>query len=186
MPANKLWIPDLNVLNIADGSAGFIPISSSNLAIINNTGLVYVIFSLSSLKTKCGLNAYYYPFDRQNCSILIGSWQHDTNRINILSDDNFVDLTSYRLNPVCILYKVEVNKVFSSKKFLDKFVYLSGDISFYLIIQCGSMYSMINNIFPSIVLNVVILVIFITTSTIKYKYLKFYNILLIIDYNDCL
>jgi hypothetical protein len=157
MPANKLWLPDLNVLNIADGSAGFIPISSSNLAIINNTGLVYVIFSLSSLKTKCGLNAYYYPFDRQNCSILIGSWQHDSTRINFLSEDNFVDLTSYTLNPVWSLNKVEVNKVFSSKRFLNTFGYSSGDIGFYLIIQRGSMYSMINNIFPSIVLNVVIL-----------------------------
>jgi nicotinic acetylcholine receptor, invertebrate len=70
-PANKLWLPDLNILNIADGSAGFVPISSSNLAIVNYKGIVSVIFSMSALKTKCALNSFYYPYDKQNCSIVI-------------------------------------------------------------------------------------------------------------------
>ena len=70
IPANVLWLPDFNILNIADGSNGFLQISSSNLAIVNKNGLVYVIFGISGLKTKCGLNAYYYPYDRQNCSIV--------------------------------------------------------------------------------------------------------------------
>jgi len=38
--------------------------------------------------------------------------------------------------------------------------YLSSDIGFYLIMQRGSMYSMINNVFPCLVLNVVILAAF--------------------------
>jgi len=64
MQANQLWIPDFNIINIADGSAGFISISSYNHVIVNNEGLVFMIFGLSGLKTKCALSAYYYPYDR--------------------------------------------------------------------------------------------------------------------------
>jgi len=152
-----LWLPDLNILNIADGTAGFVPISSTNLAIVNNTGLVYVIFSMSGLKTKCSLTAFYYPYDRQNCSILVGSWQHDTSRINFLSSDNFVDLTSYTAHPVWNLKRVDVEKMLTNTRFLNTFSYQSGDIGFYLIMQRGAMYSIINNIFPSVILIVVML-----------------------------
>ena len=62
--ANRLWLPDLAVLNNADGTSGFVPITDSNQAYINEKGLVYVIFALSGLKTKCSLSAYYYPYDR--------------------------------------------------------------------------------------------------------------------------
>ena len=62
--ANRLWLPDLAILNIADGSNGFITVSDLNKAYVNYKGLVYVIFGLSAVKTKCSLNAYYYPYDR--------------------------------------------------------------------------------------------------------------------------
>ena len=62
--ANRLWLPDLAVLNNADGTSGFVPITDSNQAYISEKGLVYVIFALSGLKTKCSLSAYYYPYDR--------------------------------------------------------------------------------------------------------------------------
>jgi len=160
IPATSLWLPDLNILNIADGHAGFIPVSSSNLAIVNNEGLVYVIFGISGLRTKCALNAYYYPFDKQNCSIIIGSWQLDTFRINFISSNDYVDLSNFIQNPVWILKHVDVFKVYTSRRFLSSFDYLSGDVGFFLILQRGSMYSMVNNVFPCLVLNIVILAAF--------------------------
>lgn len=172
-------MPDFNVLNIADGSAGFIQVSSSNLAMVNNQGLVYVIFGLSGLKTKCSLNSYFYPYDRQNCSIIIGSWQHDTTRINFISSDNFVDLTSLTSNPVWNLNRVDVYKIYTGKRFLTKFGEISGDVGFYLILQRGSMYSMINNVFPCLVLNIVVLAAyFIPMIAPQMAICNFYNYIL--------
>jgi len=60
---------------------------------------------------------------------------------------------------------VYVNKnserfLLSTLKYDDGSSYASADIGFYLIMQRGSMFSMINNIFPCLVLNVVILAAF--------------------------
>jgi hypothetical protein len=162
--ANRLWLPDLAVLNIADGTSGFITINDSNQAYINHQGLVYVIFGLSGIKTRCSLNAYYYPYDRQNCSIVIGSWQHDASRINFTSKDSFVDLSTIVKSPMWNLSRVDVYPNYNSKRFLLSNLnyengkdFMSADIGFFLIMQRGSMFSMINNIFPCLVLNVVIL-----------------------------
>ena len=158
IPANKLWLPDFNIINTADSSVGFVTVSASNLAIVNKNGLVYLITGISGLKTRCALDAYYYPYDKQNCSILIGSWQHDTTRLNFLSDDNKVDISNYIPNPVWNLLKVNVYSVFSSNRFLSTEGYTSEDIGFYLLLRRGSLYSMINNVFPCFILNGVTLI----------------------------
>ena len=60
---------DLFVINTAD-SNGYVQIPSQSLAYVNYEGWVYVVFSLTSLKTRCKINVKYYPFDTQNCSVL--------------------------------------------------------------------------------------------------------------------
>ena len=91
---------------------------------------------------------------------MIGSWQYDTTRINFVSSDGFVDLTSYTQHPIWFLYKVEVYKVYTNKRFLTVFKYKSGDVGFYLLMQRGSMYTLINNLFPCFVLNLIVLAAF--------------------------
>ncbi len=45
--ATQIWLPDLYIINSADLN-GFIPVSSSNLAMINYSGLVTIIYGLNS------------------------------------------------------------------------------------------------------------------------------------------
>jgi hypothetical protein len=47
LKATQIWLPDLYVINSADLN-GFIPVSSSNLAIIYYSGLVTIIYGLNS------------------------------------------------------------------------------------------------------------------------------------------
>ena len=68
IPTNLLWLIDVFVVNTADTN-GYVPVPSQSLAYVNNEGLVYVVFSLTSLKTRCKINVKYYPFDTQNCSV---------------------------------------------------------------------------------------------------------------------
>ena len=47
------------------------------------------------------MEATYFPFDTQNCSIKIGSWQYDINMIDLsleaMSSDNETEITP---NPI--------------------------------------------------------------------------------------
>ena len=47
LKATQIWLPDLYVINSADLN-GFIPVSSSNLAMIYYSGLVNIIYGLNS------------------------------------------------------------------------------------------------------------------------------------------
>lgn len=65
LPASSIWLPDLMVINSADGS-GFVPINTQSLMSVNSLGLVNFVVSLINLKTKCKLNFFYYPYDKVN------------------------------------------------------------------------------------------------------------------------
>lgn len=159
IPATKIWVPDFNVINAADGS-GFISISSTNLVYINNLGYVNMILSITGLKTKCKLNFYYYPFDIQNCSIIIGSWQYDTTRIDFTSKVKGIDMSNYITNPTWTLLEYRIISIFSNNRFVVKSGFQSEDIAFYLTLKRGPLYTMINSVFPCLLLNSVTLLSF--------------------------
>ena len=68
VPISTLWVPDFFVINTADTN-GFIPIQSQSLALVDNDGWVYMVFSLTNLKTRCSINIKTFPFDTQSCSV---------------------------------------------------------------------------------------------------------------------
>jgi nicotinic acetylcholine receptor beta-4 len=68
VPTSKLWTPDMFVINTAD-NRGYIPIASQSLALIQDDGWIYVVFSLANLKTRCDMKIKAYPFDTQTCSV---------------------------------------------------------------------------------------------------------------------
>ncbi len=158
MPATSLWMPDLFVINIA-GPNGFIPISASNLALVTSMGKVYIIISVTNLQTRCKMNVYYFPFDKQNCSILIGSWQHDTERLNFETTSSKIDLDSYQPNPIWTLKTVVVNSVFSEDRYLPASKLITEDIGYYFTIARGSGYYM-GNLIACFILNTVTLLAF--------------------------
>lgn len=155
VPTSKLWIPDLFVINTA-GTNGFIPISSSNLALVNYKGQVYLLISVTNLQTRCKMNVYYFPFDKQNCSIVLGSWIHDTERINFETTVSKIDLDNYVPSPIWTLRTVVVNSIFGKDRFLGNSGLLTEDIAYYFTISRGSGYYM-GNLVACFILNVVTL-----------------------------
>ena len=73
VPAKNIWIPDIAVINSADGD-GFIKYNDFNLATITHDGYVFATISLNILKTKCKIDIREFPFDNQSCEINFGSW----------------------------------------------------------------------------------------------------------------
>ena len=80
------------------------------------TSLIFVF--LKGLKTKCSMNVYKFPFDTQNCSVIIGSWFHSLNIIKLkignlspmdLDPTKYIDITR---NPIWKL--IRFNAIFES------------------------------------------------------------------------
>ena len=105
------------------------------------------------------MNAKKFPFDTQNCSIRIGSWQHDEDRIKLESDVNNDSLKDFIYNPIWEL------KAINDSEFESKFRFLgqdlgNSDVVFYFILKRRSAYYIINNIYPCLILNIVSLLSF--------------------------
>ena len=136
-----------------------------SLARVKNDGQIYVVFSLTSLKTRCKMSIKYYPFDSQYCSITIGSWMHDKETIDFTGNDSEfeIDNSSYIDHPVWVLDKIDREFILSTERFMlaeDEGLIFSEDISIQFLLRRRPLYFMINNIFPCLVLNCVTLLAF--------------------------
>lgn len=58
IPALNVWLPDLFVINTAS-SSGYVPITSSNLVLVDYQGQVFIDVSVTNLQTRCKMNVYY-------------------------------------------------------------------------------------------------------------------------------
>ena len=113
-----------------------------------------------------------FPFDTQNCTIRIGSWQYDKTRVSII-ESAMVSLRdksdSYVPNPIWeIINNGTMSKNAGSRLFKDdNTIYdpsceecTNDDQVFFFTIRRRPLYYMINNIYPSLILNVISLLAF--------------------------
>ena len=61
---------------------------------------------------------FYFPFDSQNCSIVIGSFKHSSDRINFETGVGKIDLASYQSHPIWALSTIVVNSVYSTDRLM--------------------------------------------------------------------
>ncbi|KAI8519031.1 acetylcholine-gated cation-selective channel [Branchiostoma belcheri] len=80
IPCKDIWLPDIYLYNNAD------EISTGKLGhltdvIVQSNGLVEWPQPLTA-KTSCDINTRFFPFDHQQCELLLGSWSYDGTQIN--------------------------------------------------------------------------------------------------------
>jgi hypothetical protein len=171
-PATKFWLPDLAIMNSALTS-NFITYSSNQNVIIFNDGNTYLTLSLPSQATRCKLDVYKYPFDKQECSIIIGSWLNTMREINFIESKSKINITrNYFANSIWKLESIEETSFFDANRYelvnVDQFDMIedmngglnSNDMVYVLHLKRQPLYIMINGIFPCFVLNCVILFAF--------------------------
>ncbi len=162
IPARSLWSPDFSVINSAHNNF-FVVISESNLALIESSGFIYLKVSVNSLQTRCQTNVYSYPFDTQNCSIQIGSWQLDSTRINFTSNKIHTEDLVY--SSTWDILGVYINdQIYSSSRF-PYLGLISNDVYFHVVIKRKPLYFMITFV-PCFILNVATLLAFFVTNAI--------------------
>jgi hypothetical protein len=196
IPANKVWLPDLSIMNAA-GTTNMIPIASNQYVAISYSGYISVAVNLPSLQTRCPLNVLKYPFDAQKCQIIIGSWMYTTNEINfalndVLSSLNlkiklpfypYVDDSNYIKHPYWDLKSITYQFVFESSRYFQinawsyslgsNVTYQAKDLSFDLGLVRRPLYVMINLVYINFVLNIVILLAFHMPYPVQISVCKF-------------
>ncbi|OQV13812.1 Acetylcholine receptor subunit beta-like 1 [Hypsibius exemplaris] len=93
MPADKVWTPDIVLLNNADGKYG---VSYKSNAVIYSGGDV-IWLPPTIYRSTCEINVVYFPFDTQTCKMRFKSWTWNAQEVVLESfeDPNLVDLSDY-------------------------------------------------------------------------------------------
>jgi nicotinic acetylcholine receptor, invertebrate len=159
IPANKLWKPDLYVLNAVD-SDGFVSINDRLTATIHYTGSVEINLPMTSLTTRCTLDVRYFPFDNQTCEIVVTNWNLDSDQHAMIPMSSSVVLKGYEENSLWDLtgsyISGGVDTSVRSTQY-DTF-FTKGALRLYL--KRKPLYIIINGIVPAIVLNIINLISF--------------------------
>lgn len=152
-------MPDLAVINTA-GTSVFVNIYNSNLARIDIDGNVYLIISMTGIQTRCRTDTYKYPFDTQNCSIQIGSWQLDKSRIDFNSNLSNIDTSNFQLSQLWSLNSVTTQEVKTTSRVKTKDTkYQHEDIYYYISISRRPLYNILTFV-PCFFLNVATILAF--------------------------
>ena len=82
MNPDQIWKPDITCYNSADGLHQFSTFMGNQVYVrCNNEGFCRWT-PMMRYTTTCPLHMRYFPFDTQMCTIKLGSWVHNTDRIH--------------------------------------------------------------------------------------------------------
>ncbi len=175
---SHFWLPDLAIINSALESQNyFIQMDENQNSIITNDGYIFVSIKLPYQQTKCRINLFYYPFDTQICSIVIGSWFSSNNDIVF----NVIDLiNNHGGNSIWKLKKINYRIKNDSSRF-DLFndytghIYnnnnnenmLAQDVNFEFILSRNQIYYLFSFIIPCLLIDLLILMAILMPFTIQ-------------------
>ena len=86
----------------------------------------------------------------------------DNSTINFQSDDSKIDTSSYSQNPVWNMVSIRVQSIFNSNRYFayNPYNLLSEDISFDITLVRRPLFFMMNNVFPPLILNTVVILLY--------------------------
>ena len=104
------------------------------------------------------MNIQMFPYDVQTCSIILGAWQSDASRFSFRGNSTVFDFPQYVPNPLWKLTDVKIMNIKSVSRFGKQME--GNDLKFTLQIERLPMIYLLNNLFPCLILNVIILAVF--------------------------
>lgn len=84
---HEVWQPDVVLYN----SASDIDHYGSTQVLVYQTGMVIWV-PPSHFETFCVLDLTYWPYDQQQCSLVLGSWVFDGLKLDLWPEENAVDI----------------------------------------------------------------------------------------------
>uniref|UniRef100_A0A0N5AD95 Neur_chan_LBD domain-containing protein n=1 Tax=Syphacia muris TaxID=451379 RepID=A0A0N5AD95_9BILA len=90
LPHDSLWIPDTYLYNSVvmshDENERYMNIKLTTLHDNGKAGAQISFLYPAIYSVSCRLNVLYFPYDLQNCTLVIGSWTHDSLSLDYTAD----------------------------------------------------------------------------------------------------
>ena len=129
------------------------------MAIVNYDGWINVVYSAESMKTRCAIDVSRFPFDQQNCKIVLGSWGLMNPMINLYHMDDSISTKFYTKNALWSLMSINT----STSNSYDRFSYYwpdikTEDIIISIKLKRKPLNFIVNSIMPCFILNLITMV----------------------------
>ncbi|XP_071096134.1 neuronal acetylcholine receptor subunit beta-3-like [Haliotis cracherodii] len=147
IPVEKLWIPDLILINGLHEQSLILP--NGEMARVKNDGRV-TWYKWITRRTNCLLDMRKFPFDTQTCSFKFSQWTSVIYEINMAVD-------SIKIDPLLSQQNGEWEIVGKSKETIvtsyDE-IYIYQEVAFTFVFTRKYLYYIITNILPVMLLSV--------------------------------
>ncbi|XP_077445182.1 cholinergic receptor, nicotinic, beta 1 (muscle) like [Stigmatopora argus] len=157
IPANKVWRPDVYLINNNDGQ--FDVALYVNVLVYNDGTVNWLPPAI--YRSSCSIEVAYFPFDWQNCSMVFRSYTYDASEVELqyYLDDDGKEIREIVIDENAFTENGEWNICHkpSRKNVKDN---LYEDITFYLIIERKPLFYIINIIVPCILTSVLAIFVF--------------------------
>ncbi|NP_001166023.1 nicotinic acetylcholine receptor alpha 9 subunit precursor [Nasonia vitripennis] len=94
--SDEIWVPDFALYNSGDMETSQTGIPET-LCQLSHTGSVICLPSIK-YKTLCESDFTYWPYDKQTCTLRMGSWTHTGEEISFDFKNSSIDMSNYREN----------------------------------------------------------------------------------------
>lgn len=84
LPASDIWLPDFVDRNSAGKFYNEEILKYFKVKLFNDGKVMFT--PSGKVTTSCVLDMFYFPFDTQQCGIIVSSWMADCNEVNIISE----------------------------------------------------------------------------------------------------
>ncbi|OWA51487.1 Acetylcholine receptor subunit alpha-L1 [Hypsibius exemplaris] len=157
IPCQSIWLPDIVLFNNADDyNKGYM----QSRAMLHHDGKVYWP-PPTKMRSTCKVDVRYFPFDTQECLLKFGSGSYDGLQMNVLmmnQTGELVDLKHYVKNGEWELQSISVER---TTNFYDSFPTAFPHVTFKLVIRRKVLYYVYNVIFPTVMMSVMTLLVFV-------------------------
>ncbi|XP_051924015.1 cholinergic receptor, nicotinic, beta 1 (muscle) like [Hippocampus zosterae] len=157
IPANKVWRPDVYLINNNDGQ---FDVALYVNVLVHNDGTVNWL-PPAIYRSSCSIEVAYFPFDWQNCSMVFRSYTYDASEVELqyYLDDDGQEIREIVIDENAFTENGEWNICHKpSRKNVKEDLY--EDITFYLIIERKPLFYIINIIVPCILTSVLAIFVF--------------------------
>jgi hypothetical protein len=152
VPQDKLWIPDICVANEVSNDKCLLT-SEEGKALLENTGKVTLWWN-KEVHTRCDVDISRYPFDRQMCSITIGTWYSEDEKLKLVNKYTKIDLSNYVCSEEWDISDTSIGKILidNEKNFTE--------LQFSIVIDRKPLFYLYSTVLPILLLSVLNMVCF--------------------------
>ncbi|GMR55631.1 hypothetical protein PMAYCL1PPCAC_25826, partial [Pristionchus mayeri] len=166
LPHDRIWLPDTYIYNSVVMNQEEIE-RYMDVVITTNywegeRGAEVQFMYPAVYRTSCQLDIRFFPYDQQNCTLIISSWTSSKSDINYESDFESVNLDNFIPNEEWIVISFEVRRIES--KFVccpEPWVLLEAS----LVVRRKPLYYIVNLVIPTAVITMVAITGFFTAAS---------------------